>query len=275
MTGVGDIEVTSDGARLAVTMAGEGPPVVLLHAGVADRRCWESIVPRFLPEHRVISYDRRGFGDSVWKSEPYSHVADAMAVLESCAQEKAVLIGNSQGGRIAIDLALAHPERVRGLVLVGTAVTGAPPPEVFPPAICDLLDRIATADREGNLEEVNRLEAHVWLDGPGAPEHRVTGPPRELFLQMNGRALSAPPVGEETEPPDAYSRLHQIHVPTLVLVGMFDFPHIIERSEIVAEVMPRVRLERLDDSAHLPSLDQPEALADVIVSFVRTLDASS
>jgi pimeloyl-ACP methyl ester carboxylesterase len=58
------------------------------------------------------------------------------------------------------------------------------------------------------------------------------------------------------------------------VVGMFDFPHIIERSEILAEVMPKARLQRLNDSAHLPSLDQPEALADAVVSFVRTLDAS-
>lgn len=267
------IEVVSGRARLKATVSGEGAPLVFLHAGVTDRRSWEPVLPLLSPLYRTVAYDRRGFGESVWEPESYSHVADLLAVLDACVgeQDPAVLVGNSQGGRIAIDFALAHPDRVRGLVLIGTAVTGAPPPEVFPPAVCALLDRIAAADAAGNMEEVNRLEAHTWLDGATSPEHRIAGPARDLFLQMNLRSLTAPPTGEEIEPPDGYARLHDISVPALLLVGALDFQHIMERSEILEEVMPKARLVRLADSAHLPSLDQPELLVQEVQQFMAKL----
>lgn len=187
------VEVASGRATLAVAAAGDGIPVALLHAGVADRRMWRAQAEALAAAgFRAIAYDRRGHGDSLHADEAYSHVRDLVAVLDSTGRRMpAILVGCSQGGRIAIDAALAHPERVRGLVLVAPAVSGAPEPASFPPAIQAWIDRVDRAEATSDIDRINALEAHAWLDGPLAREGRVGGPVRELFLAMNEIALRA------------------------------------------------------------------------------------
>lgn len=90
--------VISGAARLAVTERGEGPPVVFLHAGVADRRSWRDTVDAIAPTHRAIAYDRHGFGDTVYEPEPHAHVDDLLAVLDALDVDRAALVGSSQGG---------------------------------------------------------------------------------------------------------------------------------------------------------------------------------
>ncbi len=263
--------VASGRARLAVDVVGEGAPLVLLHAGVADRRSWAGCVPDWVAAGRqVIAYDRRGFGDSTWEAEPHSHVEDLLAVLDALDVERAVLVGNSQGGRIAIDTALAHPGRVGGLVLVGSAVSGEPDgaAEDRPPEVRVVEAAYEAADGGDDLDELNRIEAWVWLDGPLQPEGRVTGAPRERFMAMNGRALAAPPTGEEEEPDPAWDRLHEIGVPTLVVVGEHDWPELVTSSREIATRIPDARLVVLEATAHVPSLDAPAALAAAVTAHL-------
>src|SRR5690606_11429991 len=96
---------------------------------------------------------------------PFNHLVDLEAVLDRLSIHAAILVGSSMGGGLAIDFALEHPERTIGLVLVGTAVTGADPSEI-PEAAADLEDALDYATERGNVDTVNRIEAHLWLDGP-------------------------------------------------------------------------------------------------------------
>jgi pimeloyl-ACP methyl ester carboxylesterase len=138
-----DFTLASGRARLAGVEAGSedsgGPPAVFLHAGVADRRMWQDQIAAFAPGRRVVAYDRRGFGETRGQPETFSHLDDLLAVLDQLGIASAVLVGCSQGGRIAIDFALTHPDRVAGLFLAAPAVTGAPSPPAFPPAVEALL----------------------------------------------------------------------------------------------------------------------------------------
>jgi pimeloyl-ACP methyl ester carboxylesterase len=104
------------------------PPVLLFHAGVTDRRSWAPLVEALGPGHSTIDFDRRGFGETRYQPEPHSHVNDALAVLDATGAGSApvTVVGASMGGQAALDLALAHPERVAALVLIGSAVRGAP-----------------------------------------------------------------------------------------------------------------------------------------------------
>ena len=95
---------------------GEGTPVVLLHAGVADRRVWQDVVPRLSAP--VIAYDRRGFGETPPSPEPFTHLDDLLAVLDATVDGPAWLVGNSMGGALALDAAVSAPERIAGLVLI-------------------------------------------------------------------------------------------------------------------------------------------------------------
>lgn len=129
--------ISSGRAQLHADSAGSGAPVVLLHAGVADRRMWRDQVDALAAaSFHATAYDRRGFGDSLHAEESYSQVGDLLAVLDHVAPgQAAILVGCSQGGKIAIDFALAHAARVRALVLVAPAISGAPQPAAYAPAI--------------------------------------------------------------------------------------------------------------------------------------------
>jgi len=258
-------------AHIVGEKAGAGPPVVFLHAGVADLRMWQAQMDA-LPGYTTIAYDRRGFGETLHADEPYAHVDDLRAVLDAVApHEPAILVGCSQGGRIAIDAALAIPPQVRALVLVAPAITGAPEVEDVPPAVQAWIERMEGAEAEADIDRINALEAHAWLDGPLEREGRVQGAARELFLDMNELALRSEKRGEEIEPPAAYSRLSEIVVPALVMWGDLDFPHIAMRCEHIVQHMPNAQALRLTGAAHLPNLEDPAGFNRALAGFIRPL----
>jgi pimeloyl-ACP methyl ester carboxylesterase len=253
------LTIQSGRARLWAETEGTGAPVVLLHAGVADCRMWRGQLVALAPDFRAVAYDRRGFGRTAHADETYSHVGDLAAVLHAVASsEPAILVGCSQGGRICIDMALAFPQRVRALALVGTAITGASWPSSFEPRIQALIDESEQADADGDVDRINALEAHAWLDGPAEPRGRVGGPARELFLDMNRVALRAEARGEAVEAPPAIDRLDELALPVLVIWGDRDFPHIIDNSRKLAAASGGETFV-LPGAAHLPNLEQPAA----------------
>lgn len=260
-----------DGAQLVGQSSGEGDGLVFLHAGVADRRSWAESQSEMSATHHAVSYDRRGFGETNYEEGSFSHLDDLRAVLDHQKIKTVTLVGNSMGGGLALDFALASPERCRGLVLIGTAVSGAPPPKDMTEPLLSLDAALDAADEAGDLEAVNRLEAHLWLDGPTGPEGRVTGEVRDLFLAMNGGALAAPSPGDERPRPPAFDRLGDIAIPTLVLVGSLDLPFIIERSALIADLLPQGEFLEMAGVAHLPAMERPDLFVPVLEGFVRRL----
>lgn len=259
------------GASVHVTEAGRGPALVCLHAGVADARSWRAQQQSFSGRWRVIAYDRRGFGRTRCPPQPFAHVDDLIALLDALRIGQAVLMGCSQGGRIAIDAALAYPDRVRALVLVAAAISGAPEWTDLPAALQPRFDALDAAEARGDLDAVNRLEAEIWLDGPLQAPGRVGGAVRELFLEMNGTALRAPSPGAAIEPPSAWRRLHEIRVPTLALWGPYDFePLCVQMQHLVAQV-PGARAGVIDATAHLPMLERPAAFDAPVGEFLAGL----
>jgi pimeloyl-ACP methyl ester carboxylesterase len=255
---------------LAAESTGSGPDVLLVHAGVTDQRSWAHVVDA-LSGHRCLTYDARGYGRTTYQREDgWSPAGDAVAVLDAYDVDRAVVVGSSMGGRTSIDLALSHPERVRALVLIGPAVSGAPEP-TYEPEVLALDETWEAAEAAGDLDAVNEIEARVWLDGPTAPEGRVTGAPRDLFLQMNRRALAADETGEQSAEVSAWDRLAEIGVPTLLLVGEHDLRYIHENCAHAARTIPGARLVELPGVAHLPHLENDERTIAEIAAFVAAL----
>ncbi|MDA7945946.1 MAG: alpha/beta hydrolase [Hyphomicrobiaceae bacterium] len=242
-----------------------------LNAAVADTRMWSGQMAGIADTNKAIVYDRRGFGKTRCEQEDYSSVADLMALLDVLGDGKpAVLVGCSQGGRIALDAALEHPSRVSGLVLIAPNVPGAPEPD-NPPEIAQRLARQQDALDAGDIASVNAIKAHLWLDGPLMAEGRVSGKARDLLLDMNSIVLEAPPAGTDldvTGIAPAFDRLAKIQVPSLMVWGDRDFPHIMERCRLVADRMKNCASLGLAGSAHLPSLDQPDEVTAALVKFV-------
>ena len=261
-------KVPSGAALLAAERTGDGPALICLHAGVADRRMYAAQMRGLADDFTVLCYDRRGFGQTRTPDEPFSHVEDLHAVMDATGLDAAILLGCSQGGRIAIDFTLAFPHRVRALILISTAVSGAPP-EPVPEDVQPLSDALDAAEDAEDLAQVNRLEAHIWLDGPRAAEGRVFGPLRSLFLDMNGIALAHAPLTQERPPDDAYGRLSALGVPTLLIHGTLDFPYIVSRHAHMAAVVPDARSVICEGNAHLPSMENPDRVNAEIVAFCR------
>jgi pimeloyl-ACP methyl ester carboxylesterase len=262
---------TSGHARLAYDVTGGdgGVDVLLIHAGVNDRRSWRHVIERLAPRHRCVAYDMRGYGETTYeREEGWSPRDDALAVLDAAGLERPVVVACSMGGQAAIDLALAHPDGVAALALIGTAVRGAPYPEPTEGPTAELFARLEAADAAGDLDEVGRLEAWMWLDGPAAEEGRVGGPARELFLDMNGRALRAEDPGPEAELPDAWPRLGELTMPTLLMLGRLDAESIVAIDEQAATVIPGVRFVHLEGVAHVPHLEGDPTTLDEIAAFV-------
>ena len=246
-----------------------GPVIVCLHAGVCDRRMWVPQVAALQATHRVVVYDRRGFGETRCEPEPYSHVADLMAVIDALQIDSTILIGCSQGGRVAIDAALAFPARVPALVLVACAVTGAPEPEGgFSPRVRARFEACEAAEQRGDFDAVNQLEAQLWLDGPEQPSGRVGGELRELFLAMNGNALAAASPGDAIASPSAWERIEQIPVPVQIVWGTFDFEHLDQRMRTLAQRFPAAEFVVMEGVAHLPGLERPEQFNAAVAAFL-------
>jgi len=245
-----------------------GPNVVLLHAGVCDRRSWSRVSETLSMRATVIAYDRRGFGDSPPASDPFSHVEDLVALLDETTQGPLWLVGSSMGGGLALDAALGHPFRVAGLVLLAPGVRGAPDVEVDELTM-GLIDAIEAAEDREDLEEVNRLETSLWLDGPAGPPGRVNGPARDLALAMNRIVLTngiSSDAGESDI--DTWSRLGEVAVPTTIACGALDLPECLAVCEGLGERLPGARRVTLPSVAHLPYLEDPGMIADLIESAV-------
>jgi pimeloyl-ACP methyl ester carboxylesterase len=260
--------------RGATTLAaerwpGDGQPVVLLHSGVTDRRSWYAVAEALQPERSIVAYDMRGYGETSGVTYGFSHLDDLTAVLDQVASGPVWLVGSSMGGEIAIDAALAMPERVAGLVLLAPAVSGAPEPSVFDAPTDRLVRMWEAAQTSGEVDEINRVEMWLWLDGPSAPEGRVAGPARELALEMNAIALKNE-IPEEAGKSGiaAWSRLEEIAVPVTVACGDLDLPFIVARSKELADWLPRSRFHVFEGMAHLPYLEQPAVVAELISSAI-------
>lgn len=262
--------VTNGSARIAVERRGVGPATVLLHPGVADRRCWSHVEEHLSKTRSVLSYDRRGFGSTTYDAEPHAAIDDLIAVLDGAGIDHADVLGNSMGGRLAVDLALAAPDRVDSLILVAASVDGAPPPTELPARVDRLDSEIDRLETLGDLDAVNELEAQLWLDGPTRKPGSIGGSVRELFLAMNGVALRSLPTGEVSERagPPAWERLGELDMPALVLAGVHDLPHIRARMETAASMIRDSRFVALSGSAHLPQLDDPDAFAAIVEAFL-------
>jgi pimeloyl-ACP methyl ester carboxylesterase len=266
---------TADGAALAADeWAGPAPTVALLHAGVTDRRSWYAVADPLDGERRLVAYDRRGSGGSSAPLGDGTHLDDLLTVLDAVADEPVVLVGNSMGGGLALDAALLHPDRVAGLVLLAPSVGGAPEPtpEQIDPASMVLIERIDRALTDRDFDEVTRLEAWLWLDGPTMPEGRVGGLSRALTRDMGRRilALGADETAGRTGA-DVWSRLTEISVPTVVGCGEYDVPVLLEQSRRLAEALPSGEFRLLPQTAHLPGMDSPDAVGDLVRGMVDRL----
>src|SRR5260221_6487910 len=262
-----------NGAELHYDLAGSGPPLVLLHAGICDRRMWDGQLPALAEHFRVLRYDLRGFGETGPAAGPFSHVADLASVLDALGIERAHLLGCSKGGSTALDYALLHPQRVSGLVLVCSSPSGYKPAQPVPesaqwPAVVAAFDA-------GDLERCAELEVQVWVDGPTRAPDQVPAALRDKvramdLLVLQHEVASQGQEEQKTERPAA-GRLAEVRAPTLVVTGDLDAPISLSSGEALAAGIPGARRVVIPGTAHLPNMEQPEVFNQIVLEFLAQL----
>jgi pimeloyl-ACP methyl ester carboxylesterase len=177
-----------NGAKLYYEAAGEGHPLLLLHAGVADCRMWDDQFERFARRYRVIRYDMRGFGKSMMPACEFSGHEDLAGLMDWLDIDRAYLVGLSFGGYIAIDFALVYPERVSALVLGAPDVGGlsAVGKEVYVPS--DELKRYWAKESDAlerdDLKAATEANLRMWVDGPNRTPDQVDPAVRKRVYEI-------------------------------------------------------------------------------------------
>jgi 3-oxoadipate enol-lactonase len=255
-------------------IAGEGKPVLLIHAGVADCSMWDQQMETFRQGYRVIRFDSRGYGRSLTEPTQFSSSQDLVDLFDHLGIEKAAIIGISRGGQIAIDFTLEHPERVSALVPVAAGISGyAYQPGDSPQERheAELFNQMDALWEKKAWEELADLSAHIWADGPSQPEGRAIKKVREYvrektlasFTRQDARATPTP-----LNPP-AINRLREIHQPTLILIGEYDACATLAVADELECQIPLSRKVGIPGAAHLVPLEQPAKFNEVVLSFFK------
>ena len=261
-----------DGRTLEYEVVGAGPAVVLIHSGIADSSLWESQVEALRDRHRVLRYDVAGYGGSALPPGRFSHIGDLRALFEHVGIERAAVVGNSGGGRIALEYALAHPEAVEKLVLVAPGLGGHEWQD----------EELRRADEEeteryeaGDFEAAAESQVRIWVDGPRRTPEEVDPELREQARRMILRSYEqfadaerrGEPSVEWVEPP-ASERLAEIAAPTLIVVGELEVSDMFAIADRLEAEIPGARKVIVPGTAHLLPLETPDELNRLLLDFL-------
>jgi pimeloyl-ACP methyl ester carboxylesterase len=245
--------------------AGRGPAVVLLHAGIADRRMWaEHLEPLGAAGYRVVAVDLPGFGEAAPAPGEQAPWRDVVETMDALGIDRAALVGNSFGGAVALRVAVVSPERVSALALVS-----APPVELDPsPQLAAAWAAENEALDRGDVDAAVAAVVDAWTlpDAPAELRDRLGAMQRRAVeLQM-----AAP---EEDEAPDPVEEnpelLGAIGVPVLVLAGDRDMPDFRDGAATLAAALPGAEHVVLPAAGHLAPLEAPEAFRDLVLGLLR------
>jgi len=256
-----------NGAQIYYEMQGEGPAILLIHAGVADCRMWEAQFEAFSAAYQVIRFDLRGFGRSDMPSGDFTNYQDVRALLDHLGVQSAHVIAISYGGAIALDFALAYPEYVDSLILGAPSVSGAVPSQ----RIKRFWQEEDAALEAGDLDGATEINLRLWVDGPQRKPGQVDPAVRESVRQMQ-LAIFRKEIPDDIEEidlnPPAIGRLSEITVPTLILVGDLDLQEKAALSARLAAEIPGARQVVLPGVAHMLNMERPEQFNRQALAFL-------
>jgi 3-oxoadipate enol-lactonase len=264
----GNAEV--NGTRIAYDLAGSGPAVLLLHAGIGDRRMWDAQFPPFAEHFTVIRFDTRGFGETRKPDAPFAPYADAIALLDHLGISRAHFVGVSMGSQTAIEAAIAAPERVSALVAVA-ARTGTP----VSSSLRAGWDRVNELYEAGDIAGAVEYELRMWVDGPDRGPDAVDPEIRERVREMNAALFTRDDDAGEEIPldPPVSERLAEISAPTLIVFGDKDVMNVRQAAAPLTTAIQGARLAVIPDTAHLPQMERPELFDEIVLGFLLRLDS--
>lgn len=234
---------------------GVGPTVLLLHAGIADSRMWDTQLAELVPGHRVVRCDLRGYGHTpLAPGAEYADARDVLALLDDLGVERFAVVAASYGGWVALQVATAVPERVERLVLLAPLAEVAKPDE-----------RLRAVWREEEaLVEAGDLDAATDLDVATFLGPEATDDSREQVWRMQRNIFALQVAAGDTENAELPVDLERLTMPATVLVGAHDLPFFRDTAAELVRALPDAELVELPWAGHLPSLERPHETAHLV-----------
>ena len=239
---------------------GDGAPIVLLHAGVADRRMWaEHLEPLAAAGYRVVAVDLPGFGEApMAATSPWDAVLET---LDALSVDQAVLVGNSFGGAVALRAAALAPQRVSALVLISARPFDAEPSEQLAAA----WEAEEAALENNDVESATAAVVAAWTrpDAPADLCERIAVMQRRAFeLQLDVHET------EVADPLEGPEDLSGLEIPTLIATGEHDMPDFADAADVLERALPRAERTTLAGAGHLAPLETPERFRELLLGFL-------
>jgi 3-oxoadipate enol-lactonase len=257
------------GTKIYYEECGAGPAVVLLHDELLHSVTWDAEWEPLCRKYHAIRYDQRGYGKSDPPKSPYSPPDDLNALLDHLKVKHAVLVGSSSGAELAIDFALAHPEMVEGLFLLGPVVGGME----MSPEFQERRSKNNAPVADGNVKEA----AENWSKDLYIVGERHDAARKRIYdvLSDDPQNLRSEVAFQTPNSPTTSSRLAEIHAPTLILVGELDISDVHSNAGAMEGAIPGAQRDIIINAGHLVQLEQPEILVERLSRFVDWQERSS
>jgi pimeloyl-ACP methyl ester carboxylesterase len=256
------------GGRLYYEVRGDGPAVLLVHAGLWDSRIWDDQMDAFAERHTVLRYDIRGFGRSDPPTIAFSHRQDMVDLLDFLGIPTAAIVGCSIGGGFALDLALEFPGRVDALVLVAAGMSGDETPD--DERTKAIYAEVEKATEAGELERAVDLQLQVWT--PLRTDPDVDRRIRDIAMDNRLVDTLDWSLSQRLDPPAAV-RLSEIGVPTLFLIGDNDAPVMDLIADKVVAGVTGARKVVMRGTDHLPNMRRPDEFNRLVLEFLAEAQA--
>ena len=250
-------------------IAGEGAPVLLIHEGICDSRMWDPQWRTFPSTHRTVRCDLRGFGRTPLPAEPYAHARDVVELLDRLELGPAALVGVSLGGCVALDVAVARPDLVDRLVLVGSSL----PDHEWSDTVSRYAEEEEAALKQGISTPPSRPPCGCGSTGRSAGPARSIRPygassPRCSVARSSLQLPTWEDAEEELLVPDLASRYVELRVPTLVLVGSEDVSDMHAIAERLASGIPGARKAEIAATAHVRLFSARRSFDRLVLGFL-------
>jgi 3-oxoadipate enol-lactonase len=254
-----DKRITVNGIELACTIIGAGPPVVLLHGWMCNRKFWDKQIIYFSKTHHILAIDFRGHGDSDTSKGGYTieqFADDVCNVMKALGMGRAVLVGHSMGGMVAQQFCVRHTEYVSALILV-TSIAA------------DLDDRLISKRIEASTPHLGFRDAFLryfnrWF-GPGTKSDIIHWVRDQMLRTPESVGLNL--VGSYRQF-DLRVHLPSLSIPTLVIAAASDPSAVPVESKTLAELIPDAQLVTIEGSGHFPMLENPGTFNRMLDEFL-------
>ncbi|MEW6440502.1 MAG: alpha/beta hydrolase [bacterium] len=259
------MKIAANGIDVHYDVAGQGSCVVLVHGFTDNRKMWFNQFPELSKRYRVLAYDVRGFGETRGGGRPYSmglFAEDLRALLEAVGIERAFLLGYSMGGRIALEVALRCPEKVRGLVFANSGIGEPPGPEMQErrKIFVELL-------RQGDIDLISEMMAEASFS-PGLKQRDP-----ELFRKYKEIKKQNDPsdylaiMEAIVSAIDAPVDLGRLRCPALIIAGDRDGFMALGTAEAMRKAIPGAELV-VFPTGHAAALEAPAAFNAAVLKFL-------